>query len=63
MLGKEQNGYTCRSLFVDHARGKTALETIRSTLCMEAMALNKGFNIKEYHSNNGIFALAEFKEH
>jgi hypothetical protein len=27
------------------------------------MALNKGFNIKEYHSNNDIFASAEFKEH
>jgi hypothetical protein len=72
MLGKENNGYTCGSLFLDHASriifnflqySNTALETIRSTFCLEAMALDKGFNIKEYHSNNCIFALVEFKEH
>jgi hypothetical protein len=26
------------------------------------MVLNKDFNIKEYHSDNGIFALENFKE-
>ncbi len=71
-FGKERNGYTCGSLFVDHASGKifnfpqysnTASETIRSTLCLEAMALDKGFTIKRYHSDNGIFASAEFKQH
>jgi hypothetical protein len=72
MFGKEQYSYTCGSLFIDHASGKlfnfpqysnTALETIRGTLCLEAMALEKGFSIKEYHPDNGIFVFAEFKEH
>jgi hypothetical protein len=71
-FGKERNGYTCGSLFVDHASRKifnflqysnTALETIRSTLWLEEIALDKGFKIKRYHSNNGIFASAEFKQH
>ncbi len=39
------------------------LETIRSTLCLEAIALDEGFKIKGYHSNNIIFASTEFKEH
>jgi hypothetical protein len=55
-FGKEQNGYTCGSLFADHASSKlfnllqysqysnTAPETIKSTLHLEAMALNKGFS-------------------
>jgi hypothetical protein len=69
---KERNDYTCGSLFVDHASREifnfpqyfnTALETRRSTLCLEAMALDKGFKIKRYHFDNGIFALAEFKQH
>jgi hypothetical protein len=68
-FGKERNGYTCGSLFVDHASGQifnflqysnTALEMIRSTLQLEAMALDEGFKIKRYHSDNGIFASAEF---
>ncbi len=59
-------------MFFDHASRKTfyfpqysntALETIRSTLCLEAMALDEGFKIKRYHSDNGIFASAEFKQH
>jgi hypothetical protein len=71
-FGKERNGYTCGSLFVDHASGKifnflqysnTALEPIRSTLQLEAMALDKGFKIKRYHLDNGILASAEFKQH
>ncbi len=71
-FGKERNGYTCDSLFVDHASGKifnflqysnTASETIRSTLWLEAMALDKGFKIKRFYLDNGIFASAEFKQH
>ena len=71
-FGREQNGYTCGSLFVDHASGKifnfpqysnTALETIKSSLQMEAIAQEEGFCIKAYHSNNGIFASPEFKNH
>jgi hypothetical protein len=57
---------------VDHASGKTfnfpqysniALETIKSSLWLEAMAQEEGFWIKGYHSNNGIFASPEFKNH
>ena len=73
-FGKEQIGYTWGSIFVDHASGKifnfsqystNALETIRTTLCLEAlaMAMEEGFKIKEYHSNNGIFYSNKFKEH
>jgi hypothetical protein len=29
---------------------------------LEALAMKKGFKIKEYHSNNGIFLSNEFKE-
>jgi hypothetical protein len=57
---------------VDHASGKifnfpqysnTALETIKNSLQMEAMAQEEGFCIKAYHSNIGIFASPEFKNH
>jgi hypothetical protein len=56
----------------DHASGKifnfpqysnTALETIKSSLQMEAMAREEGFCIKAYHSDNGIFTSPEFKNH
>jgi hypothetical protein len=69
---RERIGYTCGSLFVDHASGKifnfpqysnTADETIKSTMKLEAMARNEGFKIKEYHSDNGIFSSNEFKTH
>ncbi len=72
MFGKNQSGYTCGSLFVDHASGKifnfpqystTAFETIKNTLQLEALAMEEGFKIKEKHSNNGIFSSNEFKEH
>jgi hypothetical protein len=71
-FGKEQNGYTCGSLFVDHASGKifnfhqylnTANETISSTIKLETMAREEGFKNKKYHSNNGIFSSADFKDH
>jgi hypothetical protein len=64
-FGKEQIGYTCRSLFVDHASGKifnfpqylnTANETINSTIKLETMARQEGFKIKKYHSDNCIFS-------
>ena len=70
--GRERNGYTCGSLFVDHASGKifnfsqysnTAAETIRSAIRLEAMARDEGFRIKSYHSDNGIFASPDFKHH
>jgi hypothetical protein len=71
-FGKEQSGYTCGSLFVDHASGKifnfpqysiTAFETIKNTLRLEALAMEEGFKVKEYHSNKGIFSSTKFKEH
>jgi hypothetical protein len=71
-FGKEQNGYTCGSLFVCHAREKifnfpqysnTANETINSTIKLETMAREEGFKIKKYHSDNGIFSSAELKDH
>jgi hypothetical protein len=70
--GREHNGYTCGSLFVDHASGKifnfsqysnTAAETIRSAIRLETMASDEGFKIKSYHSDNGIFASPDFKQH
>jgi transposase InsO family protein len=72
LLRSEQIGYTWGSLFVDHASGKifnfpqystNVLETVRTTLCLEALAKEKGFKIKEYHSTNGIFSSNKFKEH
>ena len=70
--GREKNGYTCGSLFVDHASGKifnfpqfstTSSETVRSAERLEALAEDEGFRIQKYHADNGIFAKSEFKEH
>ena len=71
-FGRERHGYTCGSLFVDHASGKifnfpqfstNATETLRSVACLELYAHDEGFKIKRYHSNNGIFSKAEFTAH
>ncbi len=71
-FGQEKIGYTCGSLFVDHASGKifnfpqysnTADETIKSAMKLEASARDEGFKIKKYHSDNGIFSSNEFKAH
>jgi hypothetical protein len=57
---------------VDYASGKifnfpqysnTASETIKSSLWLEAMVQEEGFCIKAYHSNNGISASPESKNH
>ena len=70
--GRERNGYTCGSLFVDHASGKifnfpqfstTVSETIKSAQRLESMAKDEGFKIQKYHADNGIFASAAFKQH
>jgi hypothetical protein len=72
LFGKEHHGYSCGSLFVDHASDKifnflqysnTAHKTLQSIKRLEAMAREEGFNIKSYHSDNGIFATANFKAH
>ena len=71
-FGRERTGYTCGSLFVDHASGKifnfpqfstNTTETIRTAQRLESMARDEGFNIKSYHADNGIFSSADFKEH
>jgi hypothetical protein len=68
--GRETKGYTCGSVFVDHASGKifyfpqfstNAPETIKSTLCLESMAREDGIEIKQYHSDNGIFGFTRIQ--
>ncbi len=72
MFGREKHGYTCGSLFVDHASGKffnccqystNANETIKSAQRLESMARQENFKVKKYHSDNGIFATTAFKTH
>jgi hypothetical protein len=55
---------------VNHAIGKifnfcqlfnNAAKTIKSKSCFEALAQHKSFNIKAYHTDNGIFASAAIK--
>jgi hypothetical protein len=69
--GPKQHGYTCGTLFVDHASGKifnflqllmTAVATIQSKHGLECIASDEGIRIKHYHSDNGIFATAAFKD-
>ena len=69
-FGRERQGYTCGTLFVDHASGKifnycqfstSAAETVASKHKLEALAAEEGFTIKSYHSDNGIFASSDFK--
>jgi hypothetical protein len=71
-FGKEHIGYTCSSLFVDHASGKiinfpqysnNASKKIQCAQHLESMAWDERFRIKAYHLNNRIFAAAEFQEH
>ena len=69
-FGRERQGYTCGTLFVDHATSKifnfcqfstNAHETVSSKRKLEILAREEGFKIKSYHSDNGVFASAEFK--
>ena len=68
-FGREKQGYTCGTLFVDHATGKifnfcqilnNATETVISKCKLEYLASSEGFKIKKYHTNNGTFASEEF---
>ncbi len=70
-FGREWIGYSCGTLFADHARGKLfnfcqystyAVETISSKRCLESLAWQEGVSIKKYHADNGVFALTAFKE-
>ncbi len=56
---------------MDHTSGKifdfsqysnNASETIQCAQRLESMAQNEGFRIKAYHSDNRIFAAANFQE-
>lgn len=67
-----RHGYTCGTIYVDHASGfvfvghqrtTSAEETIRSKMIVEQSAKDAGFSIKEYHSDDGIFSSKEFKQH
>ena len=69
-MGRERKGYTCGTLFVDHASGKifnfpqfstTANETVESKHSLERLALEEGMKIKSYHADNGVFAADAFK--
>jgi len=70
-FGRERNGYTCGTLFIDHASGKifnfcqlsnNANETLSSKSRLEAFAREESVTIKKFHTDNGIFASAAFKE-
>jgi hypothetical protein len=67
-----KNGYVGDALYVDHASGKvfhypqtdlTAEQTIRGKQTVEKDAQDAGFGIKSYHTDNGVFASAEFGAH
>ena len=67
----EQQGYTCGTIFVDHATGKIfnycqlsndASNTLGSKHKGEQEhAKAERFTIKKYHSENGVFTFIEFK--
>ncbi len=70
-FGREQRGYSCGTIFVDHSSGKvfnypqlstTAADTIRSKRILERLAYDEGIKIKSYHSDNGVFASTAFRE-
>jgi hypothetical protein len=70
-FGREWIGYSCGTLFVDHASKKlfnfcqystNAVETISSKHCLESLAQQEGISIKTYHTDNCVFVLSAFKE-
>lgn len=70
-FGREQQGYACGTLFVDHASGKvfnfpqlstTAQETVTSKHALERHAREEGIVIRGFHSDNGIFASSAFRQ-
>ena len=57
---------------MDHASAKIfnhcqvslrAGETMRGKMLLELLAHESGFSIKQYHTDNGVFASEEFKQH
>ena len=70
-FGREKHGYSCGTLFVDHASGHvfnycqlstSANATIASKHQFESIARQAGHRIKSYHSDNGTFASTAFKD-
>jgi hypothetical protein len=70
-FGREWIGYSCGTLFVNHANGKlfkfcqystNAVETISSKRCLESLAQQEGISIQTYHADNDVFASNAFKE-
>jgi hypothetical protein len=69
-FGRERVGYSCGTLFVDHASGKlfnfcqystTAAKNLSNKCQLESIARQEGITIQEYHANNGIFASKALK--
>jgi hypothetical protein len=69
-FGRERVGYSCGTLFVDHASGKrfnfcqystTAAKTLSNKHQLESIARQEGITIQEYHADNGIFTSKVFK--
>ena len=69
--GREKQGYSCGTLFVDHATGKifnyyqflnNAGKAVASKNNLEKPAREEGFTIKSFHSDNGVFASKEFTD-
>jgi hypothetical protein len=69
-FGRERVGYSCGTLFVDHASGNlfnfchystTAAKTLSNKCRLESIAWQEGIAIQEYHANNSIFASKAFK--
>jgi hypothetical protein len=67
-----RHGYTCGTIYVDHAAGfifvqhqtsTSAEETICGKLLVEREARDANVKIKKYHLDNGVFSSKEFKDH
>ena len=66
------DGYVGGAIYVDHASAKifhhpqaslSAADTLRGKQIIEQEAHDIGRRIESYHSDNGIFAQSEFKDH
>ena len=69
-FGREKQGYTCGTIFVDHASGcvfnycqysTDSTATLASKHHLESIALEDNIHIKHYHTDNGTFASDAFK--
>jgi hypothetical protein len=69
-LGAKNTGFTCGSLFVNHASGlifnfcqhsTNTNSTIKSKRRLKAIAHNSNITINQYHSDIGMFASTPYK--